>query len=66
MKALNRYDLILLLCSLDNERIFEDDIKKLFEMYGDDWFIEGNEWKRATKNPLLRTMKNSVYGKVPK
>lgn len=66
MKALNRYDLILLLCSLDNERIFEDDVEKLFKTYGDDWFIDGTELKRANKNPLMRNMKLTTYGKETK
>ena len=34
-----------------------DDIKRLFDIYGDDWYIEGGIWELCTENENLKALK---------
>ena len=58
MKVLTKEDLLLLITYSPKERYDEDEIVELFTRYGDDYFIEGNQFKRFRGNErMIQTRK---------
>lgn len=60
MKVLTKQDLLLLIKYSPKDSYDENEIVKLFQRYGDDYFIEGNEFKRFRSSESLIKMKQMV------
>lgn len=49
MKAITVTKLIEILKTKNQSGlIFEDDMTKIFKEHGEDWYIEGNQWVKAS------------------
>ena len=56
MKGIDKKDFCKLIEMMPNSVIFEDNVVKLFEKYGDDWYINDShtEYVLTNKNKLLK------------
>ena len=60
MKVIARADLVLLLCHISNRNNFSaDDLEKILDTYGDDYFIEGNRFVKTTENSKMKKIRDS-------
>lgn len=51
MKVIPKKDLIIMINTLKTSYIFQSTIDSLFELYGDNWFMEyGGDWELCDKN----------------
>lgn len=60
MKVLTKEDLLLLITYNPKESYDENEIVELFTRYGDEYFIEGNEFKRFRGNDRMLKLKNDL------
>ena len=60
MKVLTKEDLLLLIKYNPKESYDENEIVELFARYGDDYFIEGNQFKRCRGNDRMIKLKNDL------
>lgn len=57
MKVINTEDLVTILPLFNYKTWSIDDIKRLFDKYGDYWYIEGGTWELCTENESLKALK---------
>lgn len=50
MKFIPRDELVFIVDHLDEEDVCKETIGKVFDVYGDDWFIEGCTWIKCREN----------------
>lgn len=50
MKFIPREELVFIVDHLSEEDICKETIEKVFNVYGDDWFVEGCTWTKYTEN----------------
>ena len=50
MKFIPREELAFIVDHLGEEDVCEETVEKVFEIYGDDWFIESGEWEKTRVN----------------
>ena len=50
MKLIPREELAFIVDHLDEEDICKETIEKVFNVYGDDWFVEGFTWNKYREN----------------
>lgn len=50
MKFIPRDELAFIVDHLDEEDVCKETIGKVFNVYGDDWFVEGCTWIKCTEN----------------
>lgn len=50
MKFIPREELAFIVDHLDEEDVCKETVDKVFDIYGDDWFIEGVEWEKTRVN----------------
>lgn len=50
MKFIPRDELVFIVDHLDEEDVCKKTIEKVFDVYGDDWFIEGCTWIKYREN----------------
>lgn len=50
MKFIPREELAFIVDHLDEEDVCKETIGKVFNVYGDDWFVEGCTWIKCRKN----------------
>ena len=60
MKVLTKENLLFLIQSSPKESYDEKDIVRLFDIYGDDYFIEGNEFKCFRGNERMITLRKTL------
>lgn len=59
MKVLTKEDLLLLIQSSPKSSYDEREIIKLFDTFGEDYFIEGNEWIQFGHNYHMEQLRKS-------
>ena len=57
MKVINTEDLVTILPLFNFKSWSIDDVKRLFDKYRDDWYIEGGIWELCTENENLKDLK---------
>lgn len=50
MKLIPREELAFIINHLDEEDVFYYTMKRIFDIYGDDWFVEGCTWMKVREN----------------
>ena len=50
MKFIPREELAFIVDHLGDEDVFYYTMKRIFDIYGDDWFVEGSTWIKYTEN----------------
>lgn len=65
MKVLTREDLMLILQKSDKPSYDEREIIQLFDAFGEDYFIEGNEFKPFGSNYHMSRLRESATVKKP-
>lgn len=50
MKFIPRDELAFIVDHLDEEDVCKETIGKVFNVYGDDWFVEGCTWVKVREN----------------
>nr|DAL28560.1 MAG TPA_asm: hypothetical protein [Caudoviricetes sp.] len=50
MKFIPREELAFIVDHLDEEDVFYYTMKRIFDIYGDDWFVEGCTWIKCREN----------------
>ena len=60
MKVLTKEDLLILIRYNPKESYDENEIVELFSRYGDDYFIEGNQFKRFRGNERMIKLRNTL------
>jgi hypothetical protein len=50
MKLIPREELAFIVDHLDEEDVFYNTMKRIFDIYGDDWFVEGCTWLKVREN----------------
>lgn len=50
MKFIPREELAFIVDHLGEEDVCKETVEKVFDIYGDDWFIEGGEWEKTRVN----------------
>lgn len=50
MKFIPREELAFIVDNLDEEDVFYYTMKRIFDIYGDDWFVEGCTWMKVREN----------------
>lgn len=50
MKLIPREELAFIVDHLDEEDVFYYTMKRIFDIYGDDWFVEGCTWLKVREN----------------
>lgn len=50
MKLIPREELAFIVDHLDDEDVFYYTMKRIFDIYGDDWFVEGCTWQKVREN----------------
>lgn len=50
MKFIPRDELSFIVDHLGEEDVCEETVEKVFDIYGDDWFIEDGEWEKTELN----------------
>lgn len=50
MKFIPREELAFIVDHLDEEDVFYYTMKRIFDIYGDDWFVEGCTWLKTSEN----------------
>lgn len=50
MKFIPREELAFIVDHLGDEDVFYYTMKRIFDIYGDDWFVEGCTWIKYTEN----------------
>lgn len=50
MKLIPREELAFIVDHLDEEDVFYNTMKRIFDIYGDDWFVEGCTWMKVAEN----------------
>ena len=50
MKFIPRDELTFIVDHLDEEDVCKLTIEKVFNVYGDDWFVEGTSWIKCREN----------------
>nr|DAL42329.1 MAG TPA_asm: hypothetical protein [Caudoviricetes sp.] len=50
MKFIPREELAFIVDHLDEEDVFYYTMKRIFDIYGDDWFVEGCTWLKVREN----------------
>lgn len=50
MKLIPREELAFIVDHLDEEDVFYYTMKRIFDIYGDDWFVEGCTWMKVAEN----------------
>nr|DAU47656.1 MAG TPA: hypothetical protein [Caudoviricetes sp.] len=50
MKLIPREELAFIVDHLDDEDVFYYTMKRIFDIYGDDWFVEGCTWIKCREN----------------
>lgn len=50
MKLIPREELAFIVDHLDDEDVFYYTMKRIFDIYGDDWFVEGCTWLKVREN----------------
>lgn len=50
MKFIPREELAFIVDHLDEEDVCKETIGKVFNVYGDDWFVEGCTWMKTREN----------------
>lgn len=50
MKFIPRDELAFIVDHLDEEDVCKETIGKVFNVYGDDWFVEGCTWIKCREN----------------
>lgn len=50
MKLIPREELAFIVDHLDEEDVFYYTMKRIFDIYGDDWFVEGCTWIKCREN----------------
>ena len=60
MKVLTKEDLLILIQYNPKESYDENEIVELFSRYGDDYFIEGNQFKRFRGNERMIKLRNTL------
>ena len=59
MKAINKDDLIIVLNAIkDRSTLDLDDLKTILDRFGDEYFVEGCEFVRATENQEMAVVRN--------
>jgi hypothetical protein len=59
MKIIDKSDLLLVLSTLPDRMNFsEEDLGRLLEAYGDDYFIEGNKFVKTSENPNMKNLRD--------
>lgn len=64
MKVLTKKDLILLLQSSPKPSYDEREIIKLFDTFGEDYFIDGNEFKQFGENYHMKQIRSEEMKKT--
>lgn len=60
MKVIDRADLVLLLCNLSDRKNFSSkELENLLDIYGDDYFIEGNRFVKTNENVKMKAIRDS-------
>lgn len=58
MKCIRQGDLEKLLLYIKNVGTWDiDDFKRLLDKFGDDYFVEGNEWQLVTENENMKAFR---------
>ena len=60
MKVLTKNNLLLLISNSPKETYDEREISRLFDIYGDDYFIEGNRLERFGQNEKMIEFRKMV------
>lgn len=50
MKFIPRDELAFIVDRLGEEDVCKETVEKVFDIYGDDWFIEDGEWEKTELN----------------
>ena len=50
MKLIPREELAFIVDHLDDEDVFYYTMKRIFDIYGDDWIVEGCRWMKVREN----------------
>lgn len=50
MKVIPREELAFIVDNLCDEDVFYYTMKRIFDIYGDDWFVEGCTWMKTREN----------------
>lgn len=50
MKLIPREELAFIVDHLDDEDVFYYTMKRIFDIYGDDWSVEGCRWMKVREN----------------
>lgn len=50
MKLIPREELAFIVDHLDEEDVFYYTMKRIFDIYGDDWLVEGCTWMKVAEN----------------
>lgn len=50
MKLIPREELAFIVEHLDDGDVFYYTMKRIFDIYGDDWFVEGCTWLKVREN----------------
>lgn len=50
MKVIPREELAFIVDHLDEEDVFYYTMKRIFDICGDDWFVEGCTWQKVREN----------------
>ena len=54
MKLIPREELAFIVDHLDEEDVFYNTMKRIFDIYGDDWFVEGCTWLKVRENEVRK------------
>ena len=54
MKLIPREELAFIVDHLDEEDVFYTTMKRIFDIYGDYWFVEGCTWLKVKENEERR------------
>lgn len=60
MKVLTKKDLLILIQYNPKESYDEKEIVELFKRYGDDYFVEGNQFKRFGCNERMTKLRQTL------
>ena len=58
MKIITKEDLVILVNLIPTNSFSIKDFELILERYGDDWFIEGNEFVKTKENEIMKSIRN--------
>lgn len=65
MKVIDRVDLVILLCNLSDRKNFSSkELERLLDVYGDDYFIEGNQFVKTKESPKMKEIRDRYLSSV--